>query len=92
MLICRNVKVDGRRTSLRMEPELWDAALDIAQRRAIGINDLLTELDQSRGDANLTGALRVYIISYYRRLVRGLDCYGLTRAVERAMPTGATIQ
>jgi predicted DNA-binding ribbon-helix-helix protein len=92
MLICRNVKVDGRRTSLRMEPELWDAALDIAQRRAIGINDLLTELDQSRGDANLTGALRVYIISYYRRLVCGFDSYGLTRVVERAMPAGATIQ
>lgn len=92
MLICRNVKVDGRRTSLRMERELWDAALDIAQRRAIGINDLLTELDQSRGDANLTGALRVYIIGYYRRLVRGVDSYGLTRAVEHAMPVGATIQ
>ncbi len=92
MLICRNVKVDGRRTSLRMEPELWDAAFDIAQRRALSVNDLLTEIDQTRGEANLTGALRVYIIGYYRRLVRGLDCYGLTRAVEHAMPVGATIQ
>ncbi len=92
MLICRNVKVDGRRTSLRMEPELWDAAQDIAQRRAMTIHALLTEIDQTRGEAHLTGALRVYIVGYYRRLVRGLDSYGMTRAVERAMPAGATIQ
>ena len=52
----------------------------------------MTEIDQTRGEANLTGALRVYIIGYYRNLVRGLDCYGLTRAVEHAMPVGATIQ
>lgn len=65
-LICRNVTVSGRRTSLRMEPLLWDALKDICDREDCSLNELCTMIDERRGSANLTASLRVFIISYYR--------------------------
>lgn len=65
-LVCRNVTVNGRRTSLRMEPLLWASLREIAERESMTINRICSEIDQRRGHANLTAALRVFIISYYR--------------------------
>jgi predicted DNA-binding ribbon-helix-helix protein len=66
VLVCRNVTVNGRRTSLRMEPLLWDSLKDIAERENLSINQVCSEIDRRREAANLTAALRVFIISYYR--------------------------
>lgn len=65
-LLCRNVTVNGRRTSLRMEPYIWDSLRDICERERMTVNQICTEIDNRRGVANLTAALRVFIISYYR--------------------------
>lgn len=65
-LVCRNVTVNGRRTSLRMEPLLWDSLKEIVERENLSINQVCSEIDDRRGGANLTAALRVFIISYYR--------------------------
>ena len=65
-LICRNVTVSGRRTSLRMEPLLWDSLKDICDRENCTLNELCTMIDRRRGDANLTASIRVFIVSYFR--------------------------
>lgn len=65
-LLCRNVTVNGRRTSLRMEPYIWDSLRDICERERMTVNQMCSEIDTRRGGANLTAALRVFIISYYR--------------------------
>lgn len=61
----RNVRVGQRRTSVRLEPELW-AALDriaIAQGRTI--HHICTELaaDPMAMHGGLTSALRVFIVN-----------------------------
>ncbi len=66
VLVCRNVKVSGRRTSLRMEPYIWDSLKEICERERLTLNEICTEIDQRRGDANLTASIRVFIVSYYR--------------------------
>ena len=68
-LICRNVTVSGRRTSLRMEPLLWDSLKDICDRENCTLNELCTMIDRRRGEANLTASLRVFIVSYFRSAV-----------------------
>lgn len=65
-LVCRNVTVSGRRTSLRMEPLLWESLKDICDREGCTLNELCTMIDRRRGDANLTASIRVFIVSYYR--------------------------
>jgi predicted DNA-binding ribbon-helix-helix protein len=64
--ICRNVIVGGNRTSIRMEPLLWDYLQDIATREGHSINDIVTLIDERRGNSALTAALRIFILSYFR--------------------------
>lgn len=66
VLICRNVFVNGRRTSLRMEPMMWDALDEICDREGQTLDLLCSELDRRRGRTSRTAAIRVFIISYLR--------------------------
>jgi predicted DNA-binding ribbon-helix-helix protein len=68
----RNVVVAGHRTSVRLESVMWDSLHDIAHRRGVGINDLVTEIDGRRdGGLGLTAAIRVYIVDFYRTALNG---------------------
>ena len=58
--------VAGHRTSVRLEPAMWDALQDIARRRQATIHDLVTLIDRDRTSSSLTAAIRVYIVDYYR--------------------------
>lgn len=76
----RNVLLHGRqRTSMRLEPSMWSALEDIAQREALTINELCSRIDmrlqeqaKRRGvapeesDVTLTSGVRVFIFAYYR--------------------------
>jgi predicted DNA-binding ribbon-helix-helix protein len=65
-LTIRNVVVAGHRTSVRLEPLIWEALRDVARRREMGLNDLVTEIDRHRAAPSLTAAIRVYIVDFYR--------------------------
>lgn len=70
--VCRNVTVSGRRTSVRMEPLLWDSLADIVRREQRTIHEIATLVDRRRGDSSLTAALRVFILSYFREATERL--------------------
>lgn len=67
-LVSRNVTVGGRRTSLRLEPEMWDALDEIAEREAVTLSEICTRIDRARrhGASSLTAAVRVFVLSYFR--------------------------
>jgi predicted DNA-binding ribbon-helix-helix protein len=65
-LVIRNVVVAGRRTSVRLEPMMWEALGEIARVRGESLRDLVTEIDRSRTASSLTAAIRVYIVAFYR--------------------------
>ncbi len=64
--VIHNVVVGGRRTSLRMEPVMWDALQDIAHRQQVTVRDLVTDIDRERTALSLTAAVRTYIVDFYR--------------------------
>lgn len=70
-LAIRNVVVAGHRTSVRLEPLMWEALRDIARHRALALNDLVTEIDRERDASSLTAAIRVYIVDFYRSAAAG---------------------
>ncbi len=49
---------------------MWDAIETIARLEGMTLNSLCAEIDRRRRDVGLTSATRVFIISYYRQLVR----------------------
>ncbi|WP_455172838.1 ribbon-helix-helix domain-containing protein [Azospirillum largimobile] len=76
----QNIMIGGHRTSMRLEPSMWDALEDIGRREGLTVNRLCTQIkerieEQARrrgispedADVTLTSAVRVFIASYYRR-------------------------
>jgi len=76
----QNVVVDGRRTSMRLEPTMWEAFEEIAARERMSINDICGEINRrletrervagrvpDDGDVTLTSAVRTFLVSYFRR-------------------------
>lgn len=66
-LVSRNITVLGRRTSVRLEPEMWSALREISRREQCKIHDICS-LIQLRKNPNtsLTAAIRVFLMLYYR--------------------------
>lgn len=65
-LVIRNVVVGGHRTSVRLEPVMWEALRDISDRLKVTVHDLVTDIDRERTASSLTAAIRVYIVDFYR--------------------------
>ncbi len=66
-LINRNIVVDGRRTSIRLEAEMWNDLRDICKREGKTLHELCTLVDNFKpAERSLTSAIRVFLITYYR--------------------------
>jgi predicted DNA-binding ribbon-helix-helix protein len=65
-LVSRNVNVAGRRTSIRLEPAMWEALQEIVAREGQSLTALATRIDDERSGSSLTSAIRVHIVSYFR--------------------------
>jgi predicted DNA-binding ribbon-helix-helix protein len=62
----RNVRVGGRRTSVRLEQGFWVALDEIARREKISINSICDRAGSRRNALGLTAALRLYALVYFR--------------------------
>ena len=65
-LVNRNVTIRNRRTSLRLEPLMWEALYEIAGREGLTIHELCSLVQDRRQESTLTAAIRVFILVYFR--------------------------
>ena len=65
-IIKRSVAIAGHRTSVSLEAPFWDALKDVAARRAVSVQALVAEIDARRGRANLSSAIRVFVLGELR--------------------------
>jgi predicted DNA-binding ribbon-helix-helix protein len=54
--------IAGHRTSISLERAFWDALQSIARERQISIAALVAAVDAERREANLSSALRVFVL------------------------------
>ena len=66
MLVSRNVTISGHRTSIRLEPQMWNGYEEICRREGRTIHEICSMVDQRRQESSLTAALRVFILLYFR--------------------------
>ena len=59
-LINRNVVAERGRTSMRLEPELWEALLEICGREGEDMSSLVRKVEQSGHAGGRTSAVRVF--------------------------------
>lgn len=66
-LVSRNVTVLGRRTSVRLEPEMWSGLKEIAKKESCKIHDICSLIELRKNpQSSLTAAIRVFIMLYFR--------------------------
>lgn len=61
-VIKRSLVVAGHRTSVSLEDAFWRRLKAIAAERGLSINALAAAVDSVRGEANLSSALRVFVL------------------------------
>jgi predicted DNA-binding ribbon-helix-helix protein len=62
------VKLDGRMTSVSLEPKFWAALKDMAREQGTSAADIVRQIDKNRSHDNLTSAVRLFILGHYRSL------------------------
>lgn len=65
-LVNRNVFIHGKRTSLRLEPAMWDALAEISKREGKSLHEVCSSVASRRRSSSLTAAIRVFIMTYFR--------------------------
>jgi predicted DNA-binding ribbon-helix-helix protein len=55
--------IAGHRTSISLERAFWEALQAIARERHLSTASLVALVDANRGEANLSSALRVFVLS-----------------------------
>lgn len=69
----RSFSIRGHRTSISLEAAFWDALVEIAAERSVPLAQLVGAIDAARGDAGLSGAVRIHILDYFRRRTGGRE-------------------
>jgi predicted DNA-binding ribbon-helix-helix protein len=65
-LVNRNVVAARGRTSMRLEPELWDALQEICRRERMAMGELVRRVEERGHAGGRTSAVRVFILCYFR--------------------------
>jgi predicted DNA-binding ribbon-helix-helix protein len=65
-LINRDVVAGRGRTSMRLEPELWDALAEICARERQDISQLVRQIEATGHTGGRTSAVRVFVLKYFR--------------------------
>jgi predicted DNA-binding ribbon-helix-helix protein len=58
-----SLMIAGHRTSISLERVFWQALQAIARERRISVAALVASVDADRGKANLSSALRVFVLN-----------------------------
>ena len=61
-VVKRSLVIAGHRTSISLEDAFWRRLRLIAAERGLSLNGLAAMVDASRGGANLSSAIRVFVL------------------------------
>lgn len=57
-----SVNIHGHHTSITLEDEFWTAFKELAREQGLSLNKLIAQIDDTRGEQNLSSAIRLYIL------------------------------
>jgi predicted DNA-binding ribbon-helix-helix protein len=66
-VVKRSLVVAGHRTSVSLEEAFWRRLKGIAAELGLSVNALAARVDAARGEANLSSALRVFVLDLVLR-------------------------
>jgi predicted DNA-binding ribbon-helix-helix protein len=73
-VIKRSIVINGQRTSISLEDAFWSTLKDIACERRETLTQLVTSINANRWQfANLSSAIRLFILEFYKERVARLE-------------------
>jgi predicted DNA-binding ribbon-helix-helix protein len=70
-VVKRSIMVGGHQTSISLEDDFWIALHEISTTQGVRVSDLTATIDQGREHANLSSAIRLYLLDYYKSRASG---------------------
>jgi len=67
-VVKRSIVIAGHKTSVSLEDAFWKALKEIAGGRDMTLSDLVATIDTDRRQGNLSSAIRLFVLDYYRGL------------------------
>ena len=71
LVIRRPIIIAGRMTGVTVEDAFWKGLKEIAKQRHETLSHLVASIDADRQHANLSSAIRLYVLEFYRDHQRG---------------------
>ncbi len=65
-LVNRNVTALRGRTSMRLEPEMWEALEEICTRQHLSLTEVVKQIERVGHPGGRTSAVRVHVLAYFR--------------------------
>jgi predicted DNA-binding ribbon-helix-helix protein len=65
-IVKRSVMIGGRKTSVSLEDEFWEALHQIALRDRAPVWSIVQKVDCDRRNGNLSSAIRVFVLKQFR--------------------------
>jgi predicted DNA-binding ribbon-helix-helix protein len=65
-VIKRSIIVGGHKTSVSLEEPFWSSMKDIAWERGNTLSDLVSGIDGSRQQGNLSSAIRLFVLDHFK--------------------------
>lgn len=65
-VVKRSIVIAGHKTSVSLEDAFWDALKEIAAQRNATLSDLVASIDSTRTQGNLSSAIRLFVLDYFR--------------------------
>jgi predicted DNA-binding ribbon-helix-helix protein len=66
LVVNRSIIIAGHKTSVSLEDTFWKGMKEIASSRRLTLSDMVTAIDTDRASGNLSSAIRLFVLDYYR--------------------------
>jgi predicted DNA-binding ribbon-helix-helix protein len=66
LIVKRSIVVAGHKTSVSLEDAYWKSLKEIASGRNMTVSSLVTAVDSERPQSNLSSAIRLFVLDFYR--------------------------
>ena len=65
-IVKRSIMIAGHKTSVSLEDAFWKGLKEIASSRDTSLSDLVAAIDSERRHNNLSSAIRLFVLDFYR--------------------------
>jgi predicted DNA-binding ribbon-helix-helix protein len=65
-VVKRSIVIAGHKTSVSLEDAFWSSLKEIAAERRMALSDMVSSIDDARKHGNLSSAIRLFVLDYYR--------------------------